>query len=181
LFDSYRYEATDNPYYADVSEGLLAQWQTKADPRTAFGPLTPEQIQEGQRVKDGEATFVRLAYRRGIKLLSGTDTTMPGIAPGVSLHRELVHLVEDIGMTPVEAIQISTQNAAAALKLPYDGTIKQGAPANIAVFSGDVSTNIGALSSISKVIVNGHIYDAKVLQGEAEELAKLDVDHDDGS
>jgi len=55
-------------------------------------------------------------HRAGVPLLAGTDVMNPFLFPGFSLHDELALLVK-AGLTPMEAVQTATRNAAQYLDI----------------------------------------------------------------
>ena len=100
---------------ADGSEELLAdesvmkllpkavrdQWELMArrgDPFAAvLGPTYSNTVEN-----------VRMLARAGVPVLAGTDVGNPFLVPGISLHDELALLVEDVGLSPLEALQAAT-------------------------------------------------------------------------
>ena len=73
----------------------------------AFGTMTKEQPEYLR-------SNVRKVVDAGILVLSGTDTSVPGVLIGVSSQMELILLVE-AGLTPTEALRAATINAAKML------------------------------------------------------------------
>ena len=61
-----------------------------------------------------ELKNVRLLNEAGVVLLAATDVGVPLQVPGLSLHRELMRLVE-AGLTPLEALRAATINPARVL------------------------------------------------------------------
>ncbi|GAB2882636.1 amidohydrolase family protein [Microbulbifer echini] len=101
--------------------------------------------------------MTQLAYQSGITIAAGTDAfsdlekdTTPMI------HHELKLLVDKVGMTPLEAIQAATLNAAKVIGIEDStGSVDVGKKANLVVLSGDPEKNIENSTSISQVIKNG--------------------------
>jgi imidazolonepropionase-like amidohydrolase len=60
---------------------------------------------------------VRLLNHAGVLLLAATDVGIPMLVPGLSLHEELVLLVE-AGLTPLEALRTATLNPARVPSVP---------------------------------------------------------------
>jgi len=72
-------------------------------------------------------------YRKGGKLLIGTDPLMPSTLPALSLHEELEQLVS-LGLTPFEALRVSTTNTFEFLgELDRAGTVEPGKNANLVI------------------------------------------------
>lgn len=160
-----------------VSPAMLEEWQ-KSSPPTFWGDLTPPEIAEAKASFDGMALFVKLAHRRGIRILAGTDSPEPWLVPGASLHRELRHFVELCGMTPVEAIHTATGRAAAALGVEDRGTIRTGNVADLVIVRGNAGNSIDALEDVETVVLGGSLYDRDELFAQALDLASRDVPDD---
>ncbi|WP_444959583.1 amidohydrolase family protein [Microbulbifer sp. VVAC002] len=101
--------------------------------------------------------MTQFAYQNGITIAAGTDAfsdlendTTPMI------HHELKLLVDEIGMTPLEAIQAATINAAKVIGIEGSvGSIEEGKKANIVVLSESPEKNIENSQSIAHVVKNG--------------------------
>jgi imidazolonepropionase-like amidohydrolase len=92
-------------------------------------------------VEDHQKSF-RKAVEAGIKIAMGTDA-------GVGRHGENgreVQLMVENGMTPMQAIQASTSEAARLLRLEKElGTLEVGKLADVIIVEGDVLSNINAI------------------------------------
>ena len=65
-------------------------------------------------------------YESGAPLMSGTDSALPVLVPGFSLHDELETMV-DIGLPPYDVLKTSTYNPALYLgELDEFGTVEEG-------------------------------------------------------
>jgi imidazolonepropionase-like amidohydrolase len=102
----------------------------------------------------------RIAFEKGVKFAIGTDAGTPGNYHGNTGH-ELQFMVEDIGMTPVQALQAATIEGAKAIWLEDQiGSIEKGKLADIVVCDKNPLENIRYItdiSSISHVIKDGVI------------------------
>ena len=96
-------------------------------------------------------------HRAGVRFLAGTDMGFLGVFPGFSLHDELGLLVR-AGLTPLEALQAATSNAAAALGLDNAGSVAQGKMADLLLLDGDPLADIGNTARIRAVIAGGRLY-----------------------
>ena len=68
-------------------------------------------------------------------------------------------LVEDVGLTPLKAIQAASRNSAESLgKLRDVGTIEVGKIADLVLLDADPLKDIRATSSIVVVIARGRVY-----------------------
>lgn len=113
-----------------------------------------------ERLKEFLPRFVR----SGGKLVIGTDSPLGFVFPGASVHREMELLV-DANLTPLEAIQSATRNAAELLNENRIGTLEKGKVADLVVLKEDPLRNINAVQKIEMVIKNGEIfYPEKVLE-----------------
>lgn len=103
----------------------------------------------------------RMAYDAGVKMAMGTDCGFPPCPHGTNAI-ELELMTKDSGMSPMEAIVITTGNNAAALRLEDKlGTIEKGKYADIIVVDGNPLEDIKVLQDkekISLVMKEGKIY-----------------------
>lgn len=154
-----------------VSPGLWTEWPAMLP---VFGRVTPDEAAEARQAAEGMGRWVGLAHRRGVRVLTGTDTPLPGTPPGTSLYREFELLVQ-AGLTPVEVIHASTGQASAALGTPDVGRIAPGQRADLALFRGDLSKDIRVVHRLTHVILGGQVLDPVELRREAAALAALDL------
>jgi cytosine/adenosine deaminase-related metal-dependent hydrolase len=97
-------------------------------------------------------------YESGALLMSGTDTPLPMVAPGFSLHNEL-ETMADIGLSPYDVLRISTYNPALYLgELEEFGTIEEGKRADLVLLEGNPLENITNTREIAGVMVRGRYY-----------------------
>lgn len=102
------------------------------------------------------AQNVRTLYRAGIPIGVGTDSGMQGIHHGYATLRELEYLVEDDGLTPLEALRAGTQTSARLLGVDQDyGTIAPGKVADLVLVSGEPDRNIEDIENTQRVWVAG--------------------------
>ncbi len=98
---------------------------------------------------------LKTLYDAGIKIGFGTDSgAAPERVPGIAEHRELALTVQ-AGLTPLQAIQLATANAAALLNLTDRGMIKPGERADLLVVEGDPSRDIAAIDKVVETWSNG--------------------------
>ncbi len=101
--------------------------------------------------------------RAGVRFLAGTDTGNPYCFPGFSLHDELALLVE-AGLTPLEALQAATVNAAEFLGVKETlGTIEKGKSADLVLLDANPLEDIRNTQKINAVILNGRLFDRQAL------------------
>lgn len=117
---------------------------------------------------------MRLAHQAGVALLAASDIDFPMSAAGLSLHEELVRLVE-AGPTPLEALQAATINPAHVLGMADSlGTIEPGKLADLILLDANSLENIRNTQRLGVVIANGRLYRHAELEGlvaDAEGLA----------
>ena len=136
---------------------------------------TQADIDAGRAGWTAAKTIFRELVRQKAKFVAGTDVPVMPLVPGFSLHRELALLVE-IGLTPLEAIQAATRNAAQSMKQSDTGTIEPGKVANLVLLRADPLADIGNLKAVQTVVLRGRLLDRVLLDRmlrDAEGFAKL--------
>jgi imidazolonepropionase-like amidohydrolase len=102
-------------------------------------------------------------HRAGVPIVAGTDTMMPYVFPGFSLHEELRLLVQ-AGLTPMEALQTATRNAAMFNGTLADlGTIESGKLADLVLLDANPLDDIRHTQTIRAVITAGRYFDRQAL------------------
>jgi hypothetical protein len=111
-----------------------------------------------------EMDFEHSFAKAGGLLLAGPDPTgNGGVLPGFGDQREVELLVE-AGFSPVEAIQIATDNGAKYLnQQDLIGTVTPGKQADIVLVSGNPALDITDIENVETVFKNGVGYDSKKL------------------
>jgi Amidohydrolase family len=109
---------------------------------------------------DFEVAFVK----GGGLLLGGPDPTgNGGVLPGFGDQREIELLVE-AGLTPLQAIQVLTENGAMYLgRQDQIGTLAAGKQADLVLIKGDPSKSIEDIEKVETVFKAGVGYDSKKL------------------
>jgi imidazolonepropionase-like amidohydrolase len=94
----------------------------------------------------------RKAHKAGVKMVFGSDA---GVMPHGLVGAQFKTMVK-YGMTPLEAIQAATRNAAQALGRDKDiGAIAVGRFADIVAVSGNPLKDVGELASVDAVVKGG--------------------------
>ena len=115
----------------------------------------PEDLRWADRLLAKNAEIVVRMQRGGVKLLVGTDLA-PGARNG-TIHDELAYLV-DAGLTPMQALEAATRNAAEFLgKLDIAGTIERNKAADLVLLDANPLDDIHNTTRISAVIVRGRV------------------------
>jgi imidazolonepropionase-like amidohydrolase len=111
-----------------------------------------------------EMDFEVAFAKAGGLLLAGPDPTgNGGVLPGFGDQREIELLVE-AGFTPVEAIQIATENGALYLgQQDRIGTLAPGKQADFVLIKGDPSKRIDEIENVETVFKAGIGYDSEKL------------------
>lgn len=111
-----------------------------------------------------EMQFERAFAKAGGLLVAGTDPTgNGGTLAGFGSQREVELLVE-AGFTPLEAIQICTQNGARYLGIEDEvGTIAAGKSADLILVRGAPDKNIADIEKVDTVFKDGIGYDPQKL------------------
>jgi imidazolonepropionase-like amidohydrolase len=151
---------TDPSYARYVSAAQEAHWL-----RTNPPPQIPaEQIPRIVRSFDELTVPVVGEMRRGgVSLLAGTDVGVRGVVPGFSLHDELALLVR-AGLSPMQALQAATRNAAAWFgSLDTLGTVQPGRVADLIILDADPLSDIRNTKRISAVVAAGRYFGRRAL------------------
>jgi cytosine/adenosine deaminase-related metal-dependent hydrolase len=111
-----------------------------------------------------EMNFEVAFVKAGGLLLAGPDPTgNGGVLPGFGDQREIELLVE-AGFTPVQAIQIATENGASYLgQQDRIGILAPGKQADLVLIKGDPSKTIEDIENVETVFKAGVGYDSKKL------------------
>ncbi len=111
-----------------------------------------------------EMDFERAFASAGGLLLAGPDPTgAGGVLPGFGDQREIELLVE-AGFTPVQALQIGTQNGARFLGREREiGTVAAGKRADLILVHGDPAAHIADMENVELVFKDGLGYDPQRL------------------
>jgi imidazolonepropionase-like amidohydrolase len=106
--------------------------------------------------------IARQAHQGGVTIIAGTDTlgaAGPGSLTLPNLHRELELLVSVAGLSPAEALESATRDAAVALGAQSSrGTIEVGKLADLVVLRSDPLLDIRNTRSIQLVMKRGRVY-----------------------
>ncbi|HIM24860.1 MAG TPA: amidohydrolase family protein [Rhodospirillales bacterium] len=111
---------------------------------------TPKFVLEKMKTiqPDCYKTF-QVMHKAGIKIAMGTDM---GYEPSMGQNAYELEIYVDLGMTPMEAIQTTTKNAAEAANIADDlGTIEPGKLADIVAVDGDPLDDIRILQERKKI------------------------------
>ena len=97
-------------------------------------------------------------HAAGARVLAGTDTFDAFVLPGSSLHDELALLV-GAGLTPLQALQSATRDAAAFRgALDREGTIGRSKRADLLLLDADPLADIANISRVHIVVTSGRVH-----------------------
>jgi imidazolonepropionase-like amidohydrolase len=151
-----------------VPASLKEEWK----PEKMREGLTPAYFALTRRAFVKELEIVGAMNRAGVQILAGSDSLDPYVFPGSSLHEELALLVK-AGLTPIEALQAATRNAASYLgMLDTVGTIEQGKIADLVLLDANPLADIGNTQKISAVVLSGRLINKEAIK---EMLANVET------
>ena len=102
-------------------------------------------------------------YQAGIPLLTGTDavgniTLTISLPYDPTLHKELRYFVDEVGMSPAEAVNAATRDAARYRRLSDRGIIESGMRADLVLLGSNPLTGIENTKDIVGVWAAGRSY-----------------------
>jgi imidazolonepropionase-like amidohydrolase len=98
------------------------------------------------------AAMIRAAYDAGVPILCGSESGFALTPYGHWHAREMEVFVEELGLSPVEAISCATKNNAIAMRMHGElGVVAQGARADVLVIDGDPATDVTVLQDRSRL------------------------------
>jgi imidazolonepropionase-like amidohydrolase len=151
----------DDPRFRYVSQKVADGWQRQ------LAGLGKEQIAAARRQAEVRLTAARDLHRAGVRILAGTDAGTNGFiddVPGFSLHDELSLLVR-AGLTPMEALQAATRDAARYLERDDAyGTVEKGKIADLVLLDANPLEDVRNTQKINSVVLNGRLLDKKALE-----------------
>lgn len=138
---------------------LNTLWQSNQDDQK----LSEQDMQSGKRIYAKDLEVVGEMKRAGVMILAGTDG--PYAQGGDALHNELKLLVE-AGLTPLEALQAASRDAAKAMGVLKDvGTVEVGKTADLVLLDSDPLANISNTRKIEAVVLHGQLFLKEELSG----------------
>ncbi|KAJ4991605.1 amidohydrolase [Stagonosporopsis vannaccii] len=159
-----------------TSEGAALQHRFAHDPRVAGllsdakrGNMCACMSFAAQHGKVAHAyASVRALRAAGIDILCGSDAAGPakGTAFGLSMHHELSLFVNEVGMSPAEALRSATSLVAERFGFKDRGRLEEGRNADLLLVEGDLLGDIGCSLDIRGVWREGRL--CGVYQGVAE-------------
>ena len=113
-----------------------------------------DNLRKDREVAQIQRDNFRKAHRAGVRMVFATDA---GVMPHGTAGGQFKTMV-DYGMTPMEAIQAATRNAAQALGRERDvGALAVGRFGDIVAVDGDPTQDVRLLETVSTVIKGGEV------------------------
>jgi imidazolonepropionase-like amidohydrolase len=149
--------------FDEATAARMAEQQTAAVPTldTIKGPMKAGSVSVGLRehiaLRPEIIKCLRRMMQLGVPIATGTDAGVSW-TPFDSLALEIELLVNEVGMSQLQAIQSATGMAARALGLADTlGTVAVGRAADLIAVDGDPSVDIGALREVRLVMQAGTV------------------------
>lgn len=141
-----------------ITDQLAAFWRFQMSLKQYESP------QQWQALHDRGIEDLRTMHDVGVRMIAGTDLGAVLVFPGSSLHDELVLMVERIGMSPMDALQSATQNAAEFFGAADSiGTVEAGKLADLVLLEADPLEDIRNTRRVAGVVLNGAWFDRAAL------------------
>jgi hypothetical protein len=119
--------------------------------------IPPDQVQMKLTGFRNQASFLKRYVDAGGKIVAASDITQS--VPGLGLHQEIAVFVEDVGLTPKQALLSATSWVADGFKIADIGRIQPGKLADIVVLDADPHADHMNLRKINTVIKDGKVVD----------------------
>jgi hypothetical protein len=129
-------------------------WENVKSPETY---MKPDEIQRRALGFKNHAWFLKHYVDAGGRLVAASDD--PQTPPGLGVHQEMTAFVEDVGLTPMQAIQAGTSWVADGFKIADVGRVQAGKLADILIVDADPSQDIMNLRKINMVLKDGKVLD----------------------
>jgi imidazolonepropionase-like amidohydrolase len=164
-------DARRDPRRRYVSRELLAQWQFGLDTKRVEGPTVPE---TWRRSHVRQVADTRRARDAGVPLLVGTDLGVALVYPGFGVHDEMALLVDEAGLTPLEALRAATLAPAQTMRMADSlGRVARGQLADLVLLDADPLRDVGNVRRIHAVVIGGRLLERVELDRLLEEGARL--------
>jgi imidazolonepropionase-like amidohydrolase len=131
---------------------LKTLWETNKESEK----LNDRDMEFGRKIFAKDLEIVGEMKRAGVPILAGTDGSYD--EGGDALHGELELLVE-AGLTPLQALQAASRDAAKTLDVSKDlGTVQVGKTADLVLLDADPLKSVSNTRKIYAVVLHGHLF-----------------------
>lgn len=141
---------------------LQKLWLADADGMVERGRVVDEQVHTQYPQQQAFALAlqqVSQAHKLGVKIIAGTDAPDSFVFTGSGLHDELALYVQ-AGLTPLQALQTATLNAARYNgSADHSGQIAVGFDADLVLLAANPLSDIQALRQLQGLVIAGAWYD----------------------
>jgi len=161
----------NDPYLAYIGPKLRKTYDWRIE-RAA--KATPEQVAARHAHYEHLTKVLPMLQQAGVTIMAGTDAGFLNSFdyPGIGLHDELTVFVQN-GLTPAQALSSATRAGPAWFgKLDRYGAVSAGKAADLVLLDRNPLQDINATRAIDTVILRGHVYDRKALDGMLERARK---------
>ena len=147
--------------YDPADADMIAEKGIWVDPTLALNRLNRLRGKQtgGSAMSDPQRRFeiLRDMWDRGVKFVTGMDSGMTNARFGDFAYIPQV-MVEEMWITPMEAIICATQTSAECLGIAHEtGTIEAGKSADVVIVEGDPSADITALHNVDTIVAQGRV------------------------
>lgn len=152
----------------------IERYWREANPYLSRDPSDAARI---RAMHEFQITLVRALQTQGVPILTGTDTPLPVLYPGFSLHDEIEALI-DAGLTVTEALSAATVHPGRFVREHLDtsarfGRIAEDYRADMVLLRGDPLTDPSVLRTPEGLMVRGIWYDRARLSEMVEAVGAL--------
>ncbi len=124
--------------------------------------LPPREVRQGWLA--GAMGVLGALNEAGVKLLAGTDLSIPTIYPGFAMHDELALMV-GAGLTPAEALRSATIEPARYFGRDAEwGSVETGKVADLVVLDANPLADIRDIGKIHAVVLRGQLLERAELK-----------------
>jgi hypothetical protein len=153
----------DDPRLKYIPAAQREWWNPERGMLTRY--RTPAYIEFRKRQYEATLRQIPVASRAGVQFLAGTDSTLPFVYPGFSVHDELGLFVQ-AGLSPLAALQTATINPARLLgRENSTGAVQTGKIANLVLLDADPLQDIANTKKIHAVVLRGKLLSRTDLDG----------------
>lgn len=147
--------------YDPADADMIAEKGIWVDPTLALNRLNRLRGKQtgGSAMSDPQLRFeiLRDMWDRGVKFVTGMDSGMTNARFGDFAYIPQV-MVEEMWITPMEAIICATQTSAECLGIAHEtGTLEAGKSADVVIVEGDPSADITALHNVDTIVAQGRV------------------------